>query len=303
MPFQKMTKQQYPPRHWAIVGYPGAGKSTFATQMRGPLVVVDSDQRFDEVLPLAAQDVFRVSDIGSENTDPHIIAKLLDANMPGTNAGTIVVDSLTAIIAPRVTSAIVAKERGEVKSLGAAFKDKAMAMRELQDAVTRWGTDTLWIYHLQDGRDDKGNAHTRATVSALELVRLTRSINMQLEIVRDGDRRGIKVVWARRGREGATVWDESGTWQDMPARIEAAVYDGLSTADMDRKETAAPEVFASPEIAIDWAIAQGAFDNIQHARNAYEKLKREAQPKSAREMTALWTADVARRLETEPEAA
>ena len=33
MAFQKMSKTQYPPRQWALVGYPGAGKSTFAAQM------------------------------------------------------------------------------------------------------------------------------------------------------------------------------------------------------------------------------------------------------------------------------
>jgi len=31
--FKKMVKSTYPPRLWALVGYPGSGKSTFATQM------------------------------------------------------------------------------------------------------------------------------------------------------------------------------------------------------------------------------------------------------------------------------
>lgn len=297
MPFQKMTQSKYPRRHWALVGYPRDGKSTFAARMRGPLVAIDADQRFGEVLHLANGDVYPVSENAADHTDPHAIVKRLDENMPGTRVGTIVIDSLTAIIAPRVTAAIVAKERGETKSLGAAFKDKALAMRELQDGVTRWGTDTLWIYHLQDGRDDKGNARTSATVSALELVRLTRSINMQLQVVkRDDGARGIKIVWSRKGREGMTLWDESGTWANMPERIEAASYDGLTAADMERKELGAPEMFPSPEIAVAWAIEQGAFESANHARNAYDKLKTDAQPKSAREMAALWTADVQRRL-------
>ena len=29
MAFKKMVKQVYPPRLWALVGYPGSGKSTF----------------------------------------------------------------------------------------------------------------------------------------------------------------------------------------------------------------------------------------------------------------------------------
>jgi len=296
MSFQKMSKSKYLPRHWALVGYPRDGKSTFASQMNGPFVVIDADQRFSEVLSLANGDVYRVSEIAHEHTDPHAIAARLRENMPGAQVRTIIVDSLTAIIAPRVTQAIVAKERGEIKSLGAAFKDKAMAMRELQDAVTMWGTDTLWIYHLHDARDDKGTARTAATVSALELVRLTRSINMQLQVVRDGEKRGIKIVWSRKGRDGVTLWDESGKWENMPARIESAAYDGLTQQDMERKENASPEMFPSPEVALAWAIEQGAFESENHAQNAYDKIKREQQPKSAREMAALWVADVQRRI-------
>lgn len=295
MAFSKMTKSKYPPRHWSLVGYPKDGKSTFAARMQGPFVVIDADQRFAEVLSLAQTDVYPVSDIPHEHTDPHAIAKRLRENMPGTRVGTIIVDSLTAIIAPRVVAAMVAKEAGEIKSLGAAFKDKALALRELQDAVTRWGVANLWIYHLHDARDDKGAAHTSATVSALELVRLTRSINMQLQVVRDGARRGIKIVWCRRGRDGMTLWDETGSWLGMPERIEQAVYDGLSEGDMERKELAAPEMFPSPEVALAWAIEQGAFESETHARNAYEKIKREQQPQNARHMAALWTADVERR--------
>ncbi len=303
MSFQKMNAPKYPPRHWALVGYPGSGKSTFSTQLRGPYVVIDADQRYSEVLHLAAQDVYPVSNIAYEHADPHAIAKRLQENMPEAmrapeRIGTIIIDSLTAIIAPRVTKAIVEKQEGEVKNLYAAFKDKAMAMRELQDAVTRWGTDTLWIYHLNDASDAEGKTRTKATVSALELVRLTRSINMQMQIVTDEKTktRGVTIIWSRRGRDGMTLWDESGTWKDMPARIEAAVYDGLTQKDMDRIEASTPEVFASHEVAIDWAMEQGAFGVINHAQNAYKKLLREAQPKDMRAMTPLWIADVQHRI-------
>lgn len=57
-----------------------------------------------------------------------------------------------------------------------------------------------------------------------------------------------------------------------------------------------PEVFHSPEIAIAWGLQQGAFESIQHSQNAYERLKRERTPKTAREMTGLWVADVQRRM-------
>ena len=297
MAFKRMTKTEYPPRLWALVGYPGSGKSTLATQMRGPLLVVDADHRFREVLDLAGErEVYELSDVASDDTDPDRVAALLASNMPGSEVGTIVVDSLTAIITPLVVQAMVDKDAGRAKNLAAAFRTKALAMRQLQDAVTRWGTDCLWIYHLMDARDAKGKALRRATVSQTELARLTRSINLQLELVQDGDRRGVRVVWARRGRQGMTLWDETGCWRGMPERIEAKVYDGLTEADQERIENGIPDVFPNPETAIAWGFERGAFEALQHARNAYGKLKREAQPKDAREMAHLWVADVQARL-------
>jgi len=297
MAFKKMSKTKYPPRLWALVGYPGSGKSSFSTQMRGPLLVVDADHRFQEVLDLAGErGVYELSDVATDNTDADRIAALLGQNMPGSEIGTIVVDSLTAIIAPLVVQAMVDKDAGREKNLVAAFRAKALAMRQLQDAVTRWGTAALWIYHLQDARDEKAREVVKATVSETERARLTRSINLQLEIVQDVDRRGVKVVWARRGRSGMTVWDESGTWAGMPEKVEAAVYDGLSEEDQERIEQTAPEVFPSPDKAIAWGFEQGAFQALQHARNTYEKLKREAQPKDAHEMARLWVAEVQARL-------
>ncbi|MBM3129773.1 MAG: ATP-binding protein [Chloroflexi bacterium] len=270
MAFKKMQATQYPPRLWGLVGYPGSGKSTFATAMRAPILAIDADHRFTEVVRLA-KEVFALSDTPEDNVDADRIAAILAQQMPGSQVGTIVIDSLTAIITPLVVQAMIDKDEGRVKNLAAAMRGKALAMRQLQDAVTRWGTDALWIYHLHDARDEKAQAVTTATVSATELVRLTRSINLQLEITQANGKRGVKVIWARRGRSGGTLWDDTGDWRGMPEKIEAAVYDGLSQAEQERIERAAPEVFESPEIAVAWAIEQGAFDEIAHARNAYEK--------------------------------
>jgi len=295
MPFQKLQATTYPPRLWGLVGYPGSGKSTFATALRAPLLAIDADHRFTEVAALAPE-VYALSETPADNANADRIAAILAKQMPGTKIGTIVVDSLTAIITPLVVQALVDKDEGRVKNLAAALRGKALAMRQLQDAVTRWGTDALWIYHLNDARDAQGNELTRATVSATELVRLTRSINMQLEITQADGKRGVKVVWARRGRSGVTLWDETGNWRGMPERIEQAVYDGLSQAEQDKIAHSAPDVFASPELAIAWAVEQGAFDEVAHARNAYEKIKRDGKPNDARAMATLWVADVKRRI-------
>lgn len=224
MPFAKMIKPKYPPRLWALAGPAGSGKSTFAAAMRAPLLLIDADHRFTEVLQLVKGDVFNLSENAADHVVPDTIAALLAANMPGAKVGTIVIDSLTAIIAPLTMQAIV--DQAEAKNKVTVFKDKAIAMRQLQDAITRWGTDALWIWHLQKSRDDKAHEVTKATISDTEIERLRRSLNVQLEIVADVTKRAVKVVWARQGRSGMTIYDDTGTWAGMPEKIEAAIYDG-----------------------------------------------------------------------------
>lgn len=294
MAFKRIDGAGYPRRLWGLAGFPGSGKSTFAARMRGPLLVVDADHRFSEVARLAG-DVYALSDRPADNIDPERIAAQLRANMPGADVQTICVDSLTAILAPLVTAAIMGNDAGRNKNRAAAFKDKALAMRLLQDSVTGWGTDCLWVWHLQEGRNAQAEEVTTATVSRTELARLTRSLNMMLSLVEENGRRGVHVDWARRGRSGVTVWDSSGTWQGAPEAVERAVYDGLTEADRNRIEAATPASFAGPEQAIAWGFEQGCFQALQHARNAYDKLKAEHKPATAADMWALWVADVTAR--------
>jgi hypothetical protein len=83
----------------------------------------------------------------------------------------------------------------------------------------------------------------------------------------------------------------------MPEAIERAVYDGLTEADRDRIETTTPASFPNAAAAIAWGFEQGCFDALEHARNAYDALKRETvpQPATAAEMWRLWIADVTAR--------
>lgn len=172
-----------------------------------------------------------------------------------------------------------------------------MAMRLLQDTITGWGVDTLWIAHLRAGLDGQAKQIESTSISAVELARLRRSLNMQLRIVRDGDKRGVKVDWARRGRSGMTLWDESGTWKGMPEKIETAVYAGLTVEDQERIEGEAPTKFNSPADAISWGFEQKCFRDAVHAKNAYEACKEDHNPATAQEMWACWIADVQRRVE------
>lgn len=304
MSFQQMQVSQYPPRRWALVSYPGDGKSTFAAQMRTPILPIDADHRFIEVAPLANGDVYQLSDNPQDHHNSDAIARILESDMPGSATRTIVVDSLTAILQPLVIKAYRDNSAGRNKNRAAAYADKATAMRQLQHAVSKWGTDTLWIYHLSDGIDGAAQNVTRETLPQTERNRLQSSLNMELRIIRQGPRRGIKVIWARQGRDGLTLWDDSGQWANMPERIEAAVYDGLTDQDQERIAQTAPAVFPNPSAALDWAIERGAFKVLQHAQNAYEKVKREGRPRDAAAMRDLWVKDIERRLaEAMPQAA
>lgn len=304
--FKKMMINGYPPRQWALVGYPGSGKSTFAAQMQGPMLVIDADHRFAEVARLATGNVYQLSDDPADNANAERIAGLLKENMAGAGVKTVVIDSLTAILSPLVVEAILGNDAGRNQNRVTAFKDKALAMRLLQDSITGWGVNTLWIYHYRHGLDAKAQQSEQTSISVVELARLRRSLNLQLSVVEHGGRRGVKVDWSRRGRSGLTLWDETGCWRGMPERIEAAVYDGLSQAEQDTMGRQAPTAFSGPADAIAWGFEQGAFDDALHAKNAYDKLKRELVPATAQDMWRLWIADVQRRLaerQTTPAAA
>ncbi len=292
MGFKKMARPKFPPRLWSLVGYPGSGKSSFASQMKGPMLVVDADHRFTEVMDMALGEVFQLSEKKVDNVDPAAITKLLSENMPGSNVQTIVVDSLTAIITPLVVQAMLDHDNGKAKNLVASFRTKALAMRQIQDSITRWGSDVLWIYHLQDSRDGRANEVTRATISQTELARLTRSINLQLRVLVEGERRGVVVDWARRGRSGVTLWDDTGCWKGMPERIEEAIYEGLSKEEQDAIEKENPDYFPNPETAINWAVEKGAYATPEKARQGYAQVRDELKPANAREMATLWVESV-----------
>ncbi len=297
MAFQKMTKSKYPLRQWAIMGAPLCGKSTFAARMKAPILPIDADHRWDQVMDLVEGDSLKWTDNPTDHTNPHQIAKMLRKEMDG-SIGTIVVDSLTNIIVPMITMAMMDFENGDVKNLAAAFKDKAVAMRLLTTTLNSFGVPALYIYHKSEARDAKAQKIARESISQVELARLQAELNATFEIVQDGDRRGIRVVSCRRGRLGMTLWDgdPKNPWLGMPERLEEAMYGGLTDEQMRQIESATPKVFKSPSDAWAWSIQQGAFTEPAHAKNAYEKVKQELKPENAEEMAALWVAEVQLRI-------
>ena len=282
---------KYPRRLWSLVGFPGEGKSTFAARMAAPILVVDSDHRFDEVMHLVAGDVL-------EFEDPRInglVAPIVDElarSMPEERVATIVVDSLTQIISPLVQRAVQANLNGENRNKMSSFVAKATGMKLLQDGISRWGTDVLWIYHLQQGRDAKAAAQTTTSIPATELARLQRNLNARLRTVSKGSQLGVHVEWCRTGRQGMTLWDESGDWEMMPEKLEEAMYAGLEQEQQSRKASR----FSGPEEAIARGVEEGAFPNAKEARAAYDAVKASHRPSDAAEMWELWTMEVHSRL-------
>ena len=285
--FKQMQAPQFPPRQWAIYGAAGSGKSHFASQMKAPSLVIDADARFTEQLRNAAGPVYQLSDEHTDNTDPDTIARLLRENLPGSGVRTIVVDSLTAILRPKINTAMSDIEHGRAKNKIAAFRDKAMTMSLLQDAVTSGGADTLWIWHTHESRDANAKLVMRASIPETELVRLRRSLNaiLKLEVGDDG-KHTLLVEWARNGKCGMRLTDTVGGWRGMPELVEQAMYsEGV-------KEAATPTLFSNPAEAIAWGFEQGCFRDAMHAKNAYEETRRLKNPKSAAEMAALWIDEV-----------
>lgn len=116
------------------------------------------------------------------------------------------------------------------------------------------------------------------------------------------------------GSAAAAAADLYGDWDATPsparedhppAEEQEEIIDATATVISDDqpppppkpKPTPVSAYFRTPEAAITWAIRQKAFNHIDHARNAYKKLRENARPKSATEMSNLWRADVAYRLE------
>jgi hypothetical protein len=296
---KKFNPQAYPRRLWTLVGYSRDGKTLFATQMKGDLAVIDADGKFDVATMVAGVDnAFAIGE-AQEMRDVPSIQQILNGNMPSAkDVGTIVVDSVTPII-KRVVNAVQAS--GETRVVD--WSSKARVMRELSDVVTAWGTDVLFIYHLDDTVDRKGNDKTTTSISTLELSRLRKFVNATLEVVRDGERRGIRVTWSQAGRSGKVLWDDSGTWANMPEKIEAYMYDDLTTA--ERKKIA-EGTFSSLEGAIAWGFAQGVFRDELHAKNSYTKLREQLVAEFGDDLTApmmfqSWREKVNAKKETENE--
>jgi len=292
----KQRRRKYPRRLWAIFGPADAGKSSLCTQMRSPLVWVDADQRAEEIIDLVEGKLFGISENPTDNTSPDRIDALLTEGMSSISGGTIVVDSVTAVLEPIVARIMADIEAGRVKNKAGAWRGKSMAMKMLHN-LQRFGADVIFVYHEHKALNAQGDWTQTRSISELEEARMLKSLNLQLRVFKTNGRFGVTVVWARNGRSGVTLWDEAGLWQGMPERIEAAVYDDLTDDETLAFDEEPPEgPFPSASVAIAWGFARGVFKDEAHAQNAYEKVKREKDPQTAQEMRDAWVSEVKQRL-------
>jgi hypothetical protein len=292
----KQRRRKYPRRLWAVFGEADTGKSTLCAQLKHPLVWIDADQRADEIVDLVEGRIYGISDSTIDNVSPDRIDSLLTQGMASVQAGTIVIDSVTAILEPIIGRIMADIEAGRVKNKAGAWRPKAMAMRMLHN-LQRFGTGVVMVYHEFKSLDADGKWHQARTISELEEARMLKSLNMMLRTFREDERFGLEVMWARNGRSGVVLYDETGRWQGMPERIEAAVYDDLTENEQVAFDEAPPEgSFPSVPVAIAWGYARGVFEDEAHAQNAYAKLKKERKPQTALEMRNLWVAEVQARV-------
>lgn len=287
MPFG--TKYEYNPIPTRIAmllsAYQNTGKTTFASRMLPPGkagLVVDADQRFNEVVSPELE-FYPLSDTPHHMIEPEKIYEIMSREMPKpNNIGLAVIDSLTNIITKIILQIQSDVEKGQ--SSGArGYKKKADAMKWLNAAFLPWNIDVIWIFHTRDYGDASGKAKVGKSVTKLELERLWQNINIECEIIVDEktQKRGLKVIYARGGRSGFTIWDDSGSWEGIRERLLQEVWGGLTkeeqTVLLEKKDGS----FSSSVEAVAWAVEQGAFNDVEEngrvskAQNSMKKLYKE----------------------------
>jgi hypothetical protein len=283
---------------WALIGAANTGKSTFVAAMKDPVVVIDPDGRFNDVAEMmsaSGQDAYSLSNVAADHHDALTIQKALEKNMPGARIGTIALDSMTSLLEPLITRIMLEIEQGKHKNRAVAWRPKAETVRLITHSMAKWGTDVVYIYHEQDNVDAQGQSGTRRTVTELEESRMMMNLTARIRLDQDKDGRFAEVIWSRTGRTGK-VYDEEGMWTGVPELIDDLIWGGLTEQEQDIADGKAPDLFTDATHAIAWGFAQGCFRDMQHSKNAYNKVKEEVQPKNAMEMRNAWTNDVDRRV-------
>lgn len=216
-------------RKWGIFGAPNAGKSTFLSVLRQPMLVIDADHRIQETVRDTGLDAIGIDDPAYDIHEPLDIHKWLRKNrcdILEERVKTVAVDSLTSIISPLNSATIEGNRRGINKNKVAGFADKANAMRLLQDSISAMGTDVMFIWHLESSRDAKNMLVNHPTLSETEQERLKRNLNaiIGLHVSPRSGARVAKITWSRSGAGiGVSIPDTEGGWRGVPEKIDALI--------------------------------------------------------------------------------
>lgn len=267
-------------RHWALHSHGAlAGKSTFiAANCRAPIIVVDTDGRFEAVEGLVEGQVLYPEQV----IDPLTLAEELIALNTKHKPATIAWDSLTKLYSIHARMGYMRGRSGRKTAKGKSVNkaseliDKSNAMTIARDLAIL-GTDVYFVWHTTSGVDGQGKSEVKDMISSIEKERLMTSINVTLEfMVKDGNF-GVTVMQARdfggrKSNVGFTMWDKTGNyWHGAAERLERLIYTS----------------FASKEEMMAWG-AERLSIMPDEAEGVYDHLKESHSDATRSQLTTAW---------------
>lgn len=267
-------------RHWALHSHGAlAGKSTFlAATARAPMIVVDTDGRFEAVEGLVNGPVYYPEQV----IDSLTLAEELIAMHAKYKPASILWDSLTKLYSIHARLGYMRGRSGRKTADGKSI-NKAAELIEKSNAMTIardmaiLGTDMYYVWHTTSGVGGTGKSEIRDMISSIEKERLMTSVNVVLEFLVKGDNYGIMVVSARdfSGRKsniGFTIWDKPNNyWSGAAERLERLIYTS----------------FLSKEDAIKWGAERLSLE-IDEAGGVYDHLRESVDVKTPAQMWVAW---------------
>ncbi len=202
--------------HFCLIGFPNAGKSTFAKAMKPNYLVFDLDNRWGDQ---EVADKTTLIPGGSALEMQALVSQVKNRKF-----GTVIFDSVTPLLSGIIAQGqLEAYETGSSKGIAQNHKIKAATMRVLRQMVVPFHADTLWIFHLNES-GLSGNTTIKMSITASELERLKLALTAVLVVVQDkSGRRGVRIDWTRYNdnvAKDAIIWDTPGQyWAGVPRMV------------------------------------------------------------------------------------
>jgi hypothetical protein len=130
MAFKRIDKDAFLPRHWALKGRYGDGKSSFILALRQAAFGVDADGRRHE---LKGGELYELSEEAADNRSVEQIQDLLGQNMPGFGIKTDAIDSITPLISSSIACAMLNNAADGTADRNQVWVDKATMGAQVWD--------------------------------------------------------------------------------------------------------------------------------------------------------------------------